>query len=134
MPVLRKHAVGGLLIAGALGYLAYSATGSAWVYFVGVDQYLREAPRAGQRARLHGIVGPDLRIAGAGTAASFSLLGATASLPVEYRGAVPESCAAARQVVVEGSIDQRGVFVADVLLTKCASKYDAGPGHPEGGS
>jgi cytochrome c-type biogenesis protein CcmE len=43
---------------------------------------------------------------------------------VRYRGPVPDLFGAGRQVVVEGTMSD-GVLEADVLLTKCASKYEA---------
>ena len=50
----------------------------------------------------------------------------TATLPVVYRGSVPDLFKTGRDVSVEGSI-QNGVFVADKLVTKCPSKYTNKP-------
>jgi cytochrome c-type biogenesis protein CcmE len=46
----------------------------------------------------------------------------TATVPVVYRGSVPDLFATGRDVSVEGTL-QEGVFVADTLVTKCPSKY-----------
>ena len=46
----------------------------------------------------------------------------TATLPVVFRGSVPDLFRTGRDVSVEGSL-QNGVFVADKLVTKCPSKY-----------
>jgi cytochrome c-type biogenesis protein CcmE len=46
-------------------------------------------------------------------------------MPVSYRGTVPDLFKAGADVVVEGKLNAAGTFEADVLLTKCASKYDA---------
>ena len=46
----------------------------------------------------------------------------TVTLPVVYRGSVPDLFKTGRDVSVEGSL-QNGVFVADKLVTKCPSKY-----------
>jgi cytochrome c-type biogenesis protein CcmE len=46
----------------------------------------------------------------------------TATVPVVYRGSVPDLFATGRDVSVEGSL-RNGVFVADKLVTKCPSKY-----------
>jgi cytochrome c-type biogenesis protein CcmE len=48
----------------------------------------------------------------------------TASVPVRYRGSVPDQFRIGRDVVVEGKL-RNGVFVADRLATKCPSKYSA---------
>jgi cytochrome c-type biogenesis protein CcmE len=48
----------------------------------------------------------------------------TASVPVRYRGAVPDPFREGREVIVTGSL-KNGVFVAekDSLVTKCPSKF-----------
>jgi cytochrome c-type biogenesis protein CcmE len=46
----------------------------------------------------------------------------TASVPVAYRGSVPDLFKTGREVVVDGSL-RKGTFVADTLVTKCPSKY-----------
>jgi cytochrome c-type biogenesis protein CcmE len=64
--------------------------------------------------------------------ATFQLTGpsqAAKSLRVNYRGPIPDLFAAGRDVVVEGKRDAAGVFQADVLMTKCASKYEPGSPH-----
>jgi cytochrome c-type biogenesis protein CcmE len=49
---------------------------------------------------------------------------ATASVPVAYKGSVPDLFKTGREVVVDGKL-HRGTFVAvpDTLVTKCPSKY-----------
>ena len=46
-------------------------------------------------------------------------------LPVEYTGIVPDPFREGREVIVTGSLNQDGVFVAekDSLITKCPSKF-----------
>jgi cytochrome c-type biogenesis protein CcmE len=48
----------------------------------------------------------------------------TATVPVVYRGSVPDLFRPGRDIVVEGRL-QNGVFVAlpGSLVTKCPSKY-----------
>ena len=63
-----------------------------------------------------------------GTGLRFRLadIGGTASVPVVYRGSVPDLFKRGRDAVVKGRL-QDGVFVAekDSLVTKCPSKYTA---------
>jgi cytochrome c-type biogenesis protein CcmE len=49
---------------------------------------------------------------------------AMASVPVVYKGSVPDLFKTGREVVVDGKL-QRGTFVAvsNTLVTKCPSKY-----------
>ena len=87
----------------------------------------------GTGLRLHGKVGTD------GFDASKSLLtakfnltssaGKPGSLAVVYHGALPDMFETGRDVVVEGNRDAAGVFQADVLMTKCALKYEPGSPH-----
>ena len=57
-------------------------------------------------------------------------IGGSASVPVVYRGSVPDLFKTGRHVVVDGRY-AHGVFVAkhDTLVTKCPSKYQ--PGKPK---
>jgi cytochrome c-type biogenesis protein CcmE len=96
------------------------------VYYLDVDAYLVDARYQAQRVRLCGRVGEEqLQLAPAQLTAAFELLGPTQKLAVLYRGVVPETLKAGVDVVIEGKLDEAGVFQADVLLTKCASKYQA---------
>ena len=51
-------------------------------------------------------------------------------LPVRYRGLIPDTLKADRDVILEGNFDGRE-FVAKNLMTQCPSKYR--PPSPEGG-
>ena len=129
-----KLAVAGIVLVAAFGYLAFAGMQKGWVYFVGVEQYLGDSQYANQRVRLHGRVAADgFDASKAGLTAKFNLVnptgGGTKSLAVAYRGAIPDMFQVGRDVVVEGKRDAAGVFQADVLMTKCASKYEAGSPH-----
>ena len=55
---------------------------------------------------------------------SFTLADGAASLPVVYKGVVPDTFKPGEDVVAEGKSDQQGVFHADKLITRCAGKYE----------
>jgi cytochrome c-type biogenesis protein CcmE len=130
MTMRRKMIVAGLVMAMALGYLAVA--GSKGVYFLSVDQFMENAEARQQRVRLTGTVSAEGLEVNAGLLqAEFVLLGETQQLPVRYRGVVPDLFKAEHEVIVEGKLDESGLFQANVLLTKCASKYDAKEQHPE---
>jgi cytochrome c-type biogenesis protein CcmE len=48
----------------------------------------------------------------------------SASIPVTYRGTVPDPFRAGREIVLTGSVE-KGIFVGqrDTLITKCPSKF-----------
>src|SRR5690606_10510622 len=127
--------VAGIAIASAVAYLGVTGVQSGWVYYVAVDEYVASDTARSGRARVHGTValeGVDSRPAE--LFASFDLVGVTGRLAVEYQGPVPDLFQPGREVVVEGACDDSGVFQADVLLTKCASKYEGQPeDHPTQG-
>lgn len=116
-----------LAIAGIL--LAVAGAREGWVYFLQVDQFLDGDRYHDQRVRLHGTVGAEnLEVHTGLLQATFDLLGETGRLRIEYGGVVPDLFQADRDVVVEGRLDEAGVFQADTLLTKCASKYESDEG------
>lgn len=122
----RKLWIAGVVMAGAVGYLAYAGAQQGWVYYVPVDQFVRDAGQQKHRVRLMGRVASDgLVIEGAQMRARFALESNGAQLPVSFHGTIPDLFKANVDVVVEGKMNGAGTFEADVLLTKCASKYDA---------
>jgi len=46
-------------------------------------------------------------------------------LNVVYQGVTPDMFQDGGEVVVEGALDEQGVFHANTLLTSCPSKYEA---------
>ncbi len=47
-----------------------------------------------------------------------------AQLPVRYKGLTPDMFAEGAEVIIEGKLEGE-VFMADNLMTKCASRYEA---------
>src|SRR5206468_2973811 len=100
-----KLIVATVVLTGAIAYLAGAGMKSGWVYYLEVDRYLGDPQYQTQRVRLHGKVDTADFVAKPGSlAASFKLLGHTQTLPVEYRGPIPDQFQAGREVVVEGKL------------------------------
>lgn len=129
-----KLIVAGVILTGAFSYLAFAGMQKGWVYFVSVEQFVADPQFHNQRVRLHGKVATDGFDASKSLlTAKFNLTGTTGQMiPVEYRGVIPDMFEAGRDVVVEGRRDAGGMFRADVLMTKCASKYEADSPHGNG--
>ncbi len=120
-----KLIVAGIVVVAAVTYLASAGIKSGWVYFLEVDKFLADPQYHAQRVRLHGKVAAEGFSASSGSmTAHFELLGKKGKLPVEYHGSIPDMFQAGCDVVVEGKLDGAGTFRADVLMTKCASKYE----------
>ena len=127
-----KLAIGGAVLVSALAYLAFAGVQRGWVYTLGVDQYVKDVEQQKGRVRLCGKVGEEkLDIQKAQLTASFLLKGEQETLAVKFHGVIPDMFKAGSEVVVEGQREAGGVFQADTLITKCASKYEEKPaGHP----
>lgn len=128
-----KLVIGATVILVAVGFLAFAGAREGWVYYLPVDDFVADQSAQSSRVRLHGTVSDEeLEVNPAMLSAKFNLDGEQSSLRIEYSGVIPDLFQADRDVVVEGRLDENGVFQADVLLTKCASKYEAkGAPHAE---
>ncbi len=133
--IKAKMILAGAALTIAVGFLAVAGVREGWVYYLQVDQFLESPEHQDQRVRLHGMVGEDEFFArSTELVASFNLLGETGRVRVDYHGVVPDLFKVGVDVVVEGQLDEAGIFQADTLMTKCASKYETAAGeapHPD---
>jgi cytochrome c-type biogenesis protein CcmE len=125
--VIVKLAIGIIVIGGGVGYFMYQAMQSSWSYYYSVDDFSAAGAATQEHSfRLAGRVKPgsvvrDLE----NVTLKFTLAGAQAELPVQYKGVTPDNFTEDREVVVEGRLAGTGVFQADNLMTRCESKYQA---------
>ena len=122
----HKKLLGAVLIGCVgLGYLIYLLLGSSIAYYSTVSEL---------KAKGDSVVDRQVRVGGTVTSDSvdfdakelilkFTIADESASLPVVYKGVVPDAFKPDIQVVVEGILDSMGIFHATALLTKCPSKY-----------
>ena len=124
---LVKTVIAVVVIGGALGYLALNAVKSSYAYYISVDDFTEKREEAKTAVfRVAGTVekGSVARELEK-TQLRFNLAGKEASVPVSYHGVMPDNFTEDREVVVEGRLDNEGVFQAQKLMTKCESKYKA---------
>lgn len=117
-----------VLFLGGLGGLIYSGLDEGASYFLNVGEALAAKPEQLGKARLFGTVAEEgITPAAGGLGVSFTLLDKDdqgKTIPVEYKGAVPDTFKAGVEVIVEGGLNaSKGVFGATTLMTKCPSKY-----------
>ena len=125
--IIIKVLIGVIVIGGGIGYFMWQAMQSSWSYYYSVDDFAKQKSIAQSHS---------LRIAGRVKNGSierdltkmnldFRLSGSDTSVPISYKGVVPDNFAEDIEVVVQGRLDTNGVFQADKLMTRCESKYDA---------
>lgn len=122
-----KFIIGALIIFAAIGYLVFSAMGSAGAYYMEVGELLTTAPEYyGKNVRVSGIVvdetvdynAPELIL-------RFNIADKQGhQLPIYFHGPRPDNFSRAAEAIVEGKFDQDGVFYAKSLLLKCPSRYE----------
>jgi len=128
-----RLAMGGIIVLSATIYLACVGASSSWQYYLTVDECL--SPTVGLAHRPIRVSGEvrlgSLIILAKRQGAEFELVGNRGNLHVCYAGHVPDNLAEARQVVVEGQLQESKVLQADYVLTRCSSKYAAPDGRED---
>ncbi len=130
-----KLLVGSLILIGAVVYLAVAGVKKGWVYYLPVHEYLASEDYRGTRVRLAGdVLAENLDTQPGMLLARFAMSDDQTDkvLAVAYHGPIPDMFKPGAQVVIEGREDADGVFQADVLMTKCASKYEEKPAEHAG--
>lgn len=121
-----KMLVAAAALSVGVGLIVIAGVQGGWVYYMSVDQFVLAQSRQTERVRLHGVVGEEgFEASSAALFARFELFGQSSSLQVEYSGVIPDMFRPGHDVVVEGRLDEGGVFQADTLLTKCGSRYES---------
>lgn len=121
-----KMLIAGLVLTASVGYLAVAGVKSGWVYYLHVDDFVQDTTYQNRRVRLFGLVDTEnVQVAPAMLTAKFDLRGESNRITVHYQGVVPDTFKPGGEVMIEGKLDDAGVFQADTLMTKCASKYQS---------
>ncbi len=109
----------------AISYLGYMGFQSAATYYYTVSEVAEQGSSIyGERVRVNGLVAPgSLEQEPGSFTLKFTITEAEESLPVVYQGVVPDTFKVGNDVVVEGYLNQGGIFQATTILAKCPSKY-----------
>jgi cytochrome c-type biogenesis protein CcmE len=117
------------MIGGALAVLAIAAglvlnaLSSSIVFFSTPQMAAEKHIAPGKRFRLGGMVEQGSLVRGDNLAVSFKVSDGNATLPVTYKGILPDLFREGQGVVAEGALDPAGVFVADTVLAKHDENY-----------
>jgi cytochrome c-type biogenesis protein CcmE len=101
-------------------------SGGGFYYYLTVSEFLQQGGQLGDGHRINGHVAPGtIERMATGEDVRFTITDGTSSLPVSYHGIIPDTFVDEAEVVVRGSLQQDGTFVAHELLAKCPSKYES---------
>lgn len=128
--------VAGLATIGVIIGLIVSATLESGMYYLTVDEFLeRQTELHGKHVRVNGevVAGTEVWNAKA-TRLEFQIrdAGSPRALPAVYIGPRPDNFQRAVSVILEGSLTEDGIFLAEELLTKCPSRYEETAPNTEG--
>jgi cytochrome c-type biogenesis protein CcmE len=126
-PRQRRFLIGGLIIIAGLIYLGVTVTRASAVYYLTVHELYAKRSQAMERSvRVSGVVDAGSIQRDPSTFVTrFTASDSGGTLPVVYKGPVPDIFQPGIQVVVEGKLGTDGVFHADTLLTKCPAHFQA---------
>ena len=123
-----KFYVAGVVVVLALGYSMYSAFSSAATYYLTIAELKAQGESVyTQPVRVsgkvnQGTIDQDIK----NLTIRFTMVDGVETLPVVYRGVVPDLFYNSdATVVVEGQYTREGVLEGKKLLAKCPSKYEA---------
>jgi cytochrome c-type biogenesis protein CcmE len=117
------------IIAGGMAFLTVSAVltfyalGQKTSYFYMPTDIVERPVEPGTRIRLGGLVEKGTIIRGEGTGVAFSVEDQAHTVQVTYDGILPDLFREEQGVVTEGTFDENGVFVADIVLARHDENY-----------
>jgi cytochrome c-type biogenesis protein CcmE len=122
-----KFGAGIGVILAVVAWLAVSGFQQNKIYYYTVSELI--GGKGGhQHVRVGGVVAQG-SVERRGGQVTFRLVQDSASVPVTYVGSdtLPDTFVGGAQAIIEGNYDSGGVFQADRVQAKCASKYQAAP-------
>ena len=114
---------GSLAVLAVAAALVLNAMRDSIVFFSTPVMVAEKHIPAGKRFRLGGLVEKGSLVHGDNLAVSFKVGDGSATLPVSYKGILPDLFREGQGVVAEGALDSSGVFRADTVLAKHDETY-----------
>ena len=114
---------GSLAVLAIAAALVLNALRDSIVFFSTPVMVAEKHIQPGQRFRLGGLVLTGSVVRGDNLAVSFKVSDGSATLPVAYKGILPDLFREGQGVVAEGALDSSGVFRADTVLAKHDETY-----------
>jgi cytochrome c-type biogenesis protein CcmE len=114
---------GSLAVLAIAAALVLNALRDSIVFFSTPVMVAEKHIPPGRRFRLGGLVERGSLVHGADLAVTFKVGDGSATLPVAYKGILPDLFREGQGVVAEGALDPSGVFRADTVLAKHDETY-----------
>ena len=116
--------VSGMVMLGIATALMLNAFRENLVFFHSPSEVAEKSIPAERRFRLGGLVEENSVVKGDdGVTISFRVTDTAATVPVRYRGLLPDLFREGQGVVADGSLDGNGTFVATEILAKHDETY-----------
>ena len=116
--------IAGLLLLGAAAALVLTALKENLVYFKSPTEILAEPPTNSRSIRLGGLVEEgSLERQADGVTVLFAITDLSNSVPVTYKGILPDLFREGQGVITQGKLGPDGVFLADEVLAKHDETY-----------
>jgi cytochrome c-type biogenesis protein CcmE len=129
LPMERRPPSTAVLVLGVIaialfGWLAVDAFRGSVVYYLTPTEAIGTPPEQVFRLAGHVEDGSLTRDTVTGTL-HFAVTDGTTSIPVRFGGRAPDSLTDGAEAVAEGRLGADGVFEADTVLARCASRFEA---------
>ena len=136
MSNIVKYIIAFVVVIGALGYFIGTSLTGEKIYYKEVAELLQNPGTVEQKGlRVSGdVVDGHFAVDKMARMAEFNVGDKAGSkMSVVYSGSIPDALEIGASVILEGSYNPaNNTFIANKLLTKCPSKYEAeGSEHPE---
>ncbi len=114
--------IAGIMVLGTATALVLVAFQDNLVFFYSPSDLKEKELPAGRQFRLGGLVQED-SVERGGAVVRFTVTDLNETVPVSYQGILPDLFREGQGVVAEGSLNDRGVFVATNVLAKHDENY-----------
>ncbi|MBI4273184.1 MAG: cytochrome c maturation protein CcmE [Rhizobiales bacterium] len=113
----------GLGVLGLATALVLSALNESIVFFNSPTDVVEKRIAPGARIRLGGLVTPGSVARGDNLETRFAVTDGNNTIPVRYRGILPDLFREGQGIVAEGKLESGGAFIADTVLAKHDENY-----------
>ena len=126
----RKLILAAVILVAAVGFLIYNAMDGSAAFYMTVSELESDGVKMqGEKVRVGGDVVDGSIVRGdIGEEIRFDVTDGESQISMVYDGDVPDIFADHAEVIATGTMGPDGVFVAEELLTKCPSRFEADEG------